>query len=360
MTGASGASRPAAEDPGAPGDPAASPVGEFELLERLAPRLAPDGPELPVGYGDDAAVIDLGGAAACVTVDAIVEGRHFVWELSTPDDVGWKAVAVNVSDLAAMGADPTAAVVALGRPADLGASSVEALYDGMAAAAAHWGLDLAGGDVVRTDQLVVALTLLGRIDPARAVRRRGARPGDRLVCVGSLGAAAAGLELGIAGHRTPEPLLAAHRRPRGLVTAGRALADAGTHAMIDISDGLGADLGHVAHASGVAIDVWGASLPVPPEVWEAADALGKDPWSLVCAGGEDFALVAAVAPDDAAEVARRAGAAEGVPAAVVGEILESEGEPRVTLHLDGQRRDLRRLGYDHYRDDDPRDQGGPT
>lgn len=323
-------------------------IGEFELIARLAPRLVTGGPDLPVGHGDDAAVIDLEGAAACLAVDAVVEGRHFAWELSEPADVGWKALAVNVSDIAAMGAEPSAAVVALGRPADLAAERVEELYDGMAEAADHWGVALVGGDTVRTEELIVALTLLGRADPSRVVRRHGARPGDAIVCVGPLGAAGAGLRLALAGHDVPPGLLQAHRRPRGLVEAGRALAAGGATAMIDVSDGLGADLGHLAQASGVSVTVAAERLPVADEVVAAAEALDSDLWELVCGGGEDFALVAAAAPEEAARLAETAGATEGVVGAVIGEVLPAHGAPSVRLTVDGQVRDLDTLGYDHY------------
>lgn len=327
-------------------------IGEFELIERLAPRLSPGSSRVPIGHGDDAAVIDLGGSQACLAVDAIVEGRHFSWGLSTPADVGWKALAVNVSDIAAMGAEPVAAVIALGRPGGFDPDDVEALYDGMAAAARHWSVDLVGGDTVHTEQLVVALTLLGRVDADRAVRRSGARPGEAVVCVGPLGAAAAGLQLALAGHDAPAALLGAHRRPPARIAAGRVLADGGVTAMIDVSDGLGADLGHLARASGVTVRVDASALPVADGVLDAAARLGDDPWGLVCGGGEDFALVATAPPELAAGLVATAGAAEGVAAAVIGDVRPPEPAPAVELDVDGEVRDLAWLGYDHYAEEE--------
>jgi thiamine-monophosphate kinase len=327
-------------------------TGEFTLIAQLGRYLAPAGGPVLLGHGDDAAVVDLQGGAAVLAVDALVEGRHWLAAVSSFEDVGWKAVAVNCSDLAAMGASPVAAVVALHRPDRVTAAQVEALYRGMAEAAGVYGTALVGGDTVASDTLAVSVTVLGRVEAGREVRRAGARPGDALVCVGGLGAAAAGLGEATAG-ATPDPgradprLLQAHRRPRALLAAGHALAEAGATAMIDVSDGLGADIAHICRASGVSAELRLDDLPVADGVLAAADRLGIDRVTAV-AGGEDYALVAALPPERAEEAVAGAAAAEGVPGAVVGRIVDPARRPLVGLVTASGVVDLSGRGYDHY------------
>jgi thiamine-monophosphate kinase len=326
-------------------------LGEFELIRRLGPFLAGAGEGVAVGSGDDAAVLDLGDRWVCLAVDVVVEDVHFRRDLSSLADVGWKAVAVNCSDIAAMGARPTAAVVGLCRPADLPVADVEELYTGMHEACGRWGLRLVGGDTVKADALALSVTVLGELAPGAAVRRSGGQPGNALVLVGALGAAAAALAQIRAGLRADEALLAVHRRPIALVEAGRVLAEGGATAMIDVSDGLGADLGHVCEASGVGAVVHADDLPVAAGVRAVALRLGLDPLELACGGGEDFALLAAVPADRAGQLAAAAGDAEGVPAAVIGKLVAPDGEDHLAVLklADGTTRDLTDLGFDHYR-----------
>lgn len=322
-------------------------MGEFDLIARIAPLLDRPGGDVLVGHGDDAAVLRIGGRGVCVAVDVLVEGVHFRRDLSSWPDVGWKAIAVNVSDLAAMGATPTAAVVGLCRPSALAEADVEAIYQGMRAACDRWGLRLLGGDTVGGPALVLSVTVLGDLEPDQAVTRGGGRPGDRLVVVGALGGAAAALAQVEAGQRPDGVLLATHRRPVALPAAGRVLAAHGARAMIDVSDGLGADLGHLCAASAVGARLSAVALPVAAGVVEAA---GDDLWRLVCGGGEDFALVAALPVERAKAAAAAASAAEGVPAAVVGALVPRDEGPAILLELpDGGRLVLDRMGYDHFR-----------
>jgi thiamine-monophosphate kinase len=225
-----------------------------------------------------------------------------------------------------------------------------ALYAGMDEACAAWGLQLVGGDTVAAQALALSVTVLGEVAPGRAVTRGGAQPGDALVVVGDLGAAAAALAQVAAGEEPDPALLAAHRRPRALVAAGRILAEHGATAMIDVSDGLGADLGHLCTASGVTATVHWEALPVADGVGAVAAQLGRDVVRLACGGGEDFALLAALPADVAGDAARAAGSAEGVPAAVIGVLAApAAGVPAVQLILpDGTDRDLAGYGYDHY------------
>lgn len=319
--------------------------GEFELIARLAPFLAMGGDDVVVGHGDDAAVIDLDGRGVCLAVDVLVDEVHFRRDISSLEDVGFKAVAVNCSDMAAMGALPSVAVIGLCRPGDLPVADVERLYAGMHEACQRWGLRLVGGDTVAAEALAVSVTVLGDIDTGKAVRRSGARPGDQLVVVGVLGAAAAALAQVKAGGEVDQRLLAVHRRPTAHVSEGRALAELGATAMIDVSDGLGADLGHICAASSVGAVVEAALLPAAEGVGGAAMALGRDSLEFVVGGGDDYALLAAVPPGAVPDVLEATG---GI---VVGRILE--GPPVARLQLaDGTTKDMTQMGWDHYREDD--------
>ena len=314
---------------------------EFELIARLAPFLATAGEGLVVGPGDDAAVIDLDGRGVCLAVDVLVEDVHFLRSLSSMADVGFKSVAVNCSDLAAMGATPTVALVGLCRPSSVPVSDIEELYSGMAEACERWGLRLVGGDTVAAAALAVSVTAMGDVVPDRAVRRSGARPGDRLLVVGMLGAAAAGLALFQSLGVRDDALLAAHRRPIAHVDAGRLLSNGGATAMIDVSDGFGADLLHVCEASQVGAVIHADALPAAPGVAEAARRLDRDPLAFVAGGGDDYALLAAVPPEAAQSLADATG---GV---LVGEMVA--GAVAATLRLaDGTTQDLAGMGWDHY------------
>jgi thiamine-monophosphate kinase len=253
-----------------------------------------------VGAGDDAAVLrPTPGRKLVVTTDVLVEGRHFTAGLSDPEDWGWKAVAVNVSDLAAMGAVARWLVLALTVPDAAVVATLERVYAGIGEACGAFGVALAGGDTSAGPALSLAVTALGEAD--QVVTRAGARPGDRLVVTGPLGAAAAGLALLERGDRSAAALLdrfpglaAAHRRPTPDVRMGPRLARAGATAMIDVSDGLAGDALHLAEASGVGVELRDAALPLAPGVAEAAALLGRDPVGLALGGGEDFVLAAAL------------------------------------------------------------------
>jgi thiamine-monophosphate kinase len=318
-------------------------VAEFELIAAIRHRLAGDGPGLPRGVDDDAAVIAMDGQVVAA-VDALVDGVHVDRRWSSAADLGFKALSVNVSDLAAMGAVPTAALVALLRPSDLPLEEVEGLYEGLCEAGDRWGCQIVGGDTVTAPTLAVAVTVLGRlVDERRILRRDGAREGDLVGVVGGLGLAAAGLELLRAGatdllEQHPE-LAAAHRRPVALVEAAPPLVIAGATAAIDVSDGLGRDLGHVAAASEVRIVVDGARLPVTPGVAAAADHLDRDPLELVVGGGEDQALAFTLPPERLGRLDAALDAV-GLRVHVVGEVVAGSG-----VGLDG--REVAQAGWEH-------------
>ncbi|HVY11252.1 MAG TPA: thiamine-phosphate kinase [Mycobacteriales bacterium] len=278
-------------------DPATGPslreLGEFGLIGLLAARLPQPGSVL-IGPGDDAAVLAAPDGRVVATVDVMVEGRHFRRDWSNGYDVGRRAAAASLADIVAMGATPTALLVGLTAPGDLEAEWALQLADGLREECAPLGAGVAGGDVTAGDAISISVTALGDLGGREPLTRAGARPGDTVVVVGRLGWATAGLALLEAG-LVDHPLAAAHRRPVVSYDLARRLAASDeVSSMIDVSDGLLADLTHVAVASGVAIAVESASLPVDPEVARAAEELGVDPLLWVGAGGDDHAFAATV------------------------------------------------------------------
>lgn len=267
-------------------------MGEFELLERIRERLSPPAPPVRLGSGDDAAIVVPRGATA-TSVDALVDGVHFRRQWSSLAQIGSKALAVALSDLAAMGAEPGEAYVVLGIPDDLDENGCLELLDGIAQVAEDTGTTLAGGDVTRAPVLTLAMTVVGHAEsPDDLVTRSGANPGDVLAITGELGGAAAGLLL--LRSESTDPLVARQLEPRPRLEAGLALAAAGATAMIDLSDGLGGDARHLADASGVGLRIDAGALPVEAGVAEVAQAAGRDPLELATSGGEDYELLAAI------------------------------------------------------------------
>ncbi len=267
-------------------------VGEFAVIDRLTSgRLQPSG--VSVGPGDDAAVVAAPDGRVVVTTDMLVEGRHFRLDWSTPHDVGRKAIAQNAADIEAMGARITGFVVAFGAPTGTPVALAAELSEGMWEEAVKVGAGIVGGDLVASPQWVVSVTALGDLEGRDPVLRGGARPGSVVAVAGELGRSAAGYAVLREGLPGFDELSSRHRAPRPPYGQGRAAAEAGAQAMTDVSDGLLADLGHVAAASGVVIDLRRAALNSDVEaVRAAAQAAAVDPWSLVLAGGEDHALVA--------------------------------------------------------------------
>jgi thiamine-monophosphate kinase len=304
-------------------------VGEFELLARLRARLSEGGARVRLGAGDDAA-ITVPGAATATSVDAVVDGVHFRRELAPLRSIGHKALAAGLSDLAAMGAEPGEAYIVLGLPRDLDEDAALELHGGIESLAGATGVTLAGGDVTRAPALFLAVTVVGHAAGADdLVRRDGASPGDVVAVTGELGGAAAGLGLlerpQLAAELAPE--VAAGLRSRQLeptprLAEGRALAAAGASALIDISDGLGADAAQLAGASGVQLELDLERVPLQAGVPELAAGLGVDPFELVVGGGEDYELIACIAPGRLAAaadaIARSGGALAAIGRAVAG------------------------------------------
>ncbi|MCA2232222.1 thiamine-phosphate kinase [Mycobacterium intracellulare] len=270
-------------------------LGEFAVIDRLvAGRRQPAA--VVLGPGDDAALVAAGDGRTVVSTDMLVQDRHFRLDWSTPHDIGRKAIAQNAADIEAMGARPTAFVVAFGAPGETPAASVDALVDGMWDEAQRVGAGIAGGDLVSCPQWVISVTVLGDLGGREPVRRSGATPGSLVAVAGDLGRSAAGFALWHTGIGGFEELRRRHVVPEPPYGQGAVAAAGGAQAMIDVSDGLIADLRHVADASGVGIDLSTAALAADRDALAAAAAAaGADPWPWVLGGGEDHALVACFA-----------------------------------------------------------------
>jgi len=266
-------------------------LGEFAVIDRLVRGRRQPGAVL-LGPGDDAALVSAGGGPTVVSTDVLVQDRHFRLDWSTPHDVGRKAIAQNAADIEAMGARATAFVVGFGAPGDTPVALVDALVDGMWDEAGRIGAGIVGGDLVGCPQWVLSVTVLGDLDGRAPVLRSGAKAGSVLAVIGELGRSAAGYALWHNGIEGFDEIRGRHLVPQPPYGQGAVAAAAGAQAMIDVSDGLIADLRHVAEASGVGIDLSTAALAADHDaLTAAAAAVGVDPWPWVLGGGEDHALV---------------------------------------------------------------------
>jgi thiamine-monophosphate kinase len=319
--------------------------GEFALIDQLARLVPADHPDLMAGIGDDAAVIDHAfpdDDHLLVTTDMLVENCHFRKEWATAGQIGIKSVACNASDIAAMGGRPTFMFVSLALPPDTDVDWTRSLYRGMADACRRYGIVLAGGDTTRSGAITISITLLGRVAPALLCLRSHATPGDLLCVSGPLGGSAAGLALLAAGLALPDYLQEKHLSPGcrlDLVPAIAPLAGA----MIDISDGLAAEVNHICDQSGTGADITAADIPIHDQVRDAARRTGTDPLKFALSGGEDFELLFSITPEN-----HQALSAQGIRATVVGQVTAPEAGRRLCL-ADGSIVPLEG-GYNHFSD----------
>lgn len=331
--------------------PAGGAPGEFEFIERIAAVLEAQGVagRGEAAIGDDCAVVHVGDERMLLACDMLVEGRHFLRDRLVPANLGYKALAVNVSDIAAMGGTPLHAVLALSFPPDAGIAFVEGVATGVAQAALRFGVSVVGGDTTAGQAIVLDVAVTGVLPAGRAVTRGGARPGDLLCVTGSLGGSDGGLRVLMTGRAVSstlrphaEALVLRHQRPEPRVAAGVAAAGAGASAMIDISDGLVADVGHIARRSGVAIDIVSAAVPLAPGLSEVGEVLGFDASASALRGGEDYELALTVASERFDEL-RAAVEGSGVGLTVIGEVREGRG-----VSVDGSAV-AGATGWDHFR-----------
>jgi len=318
-----------------PGTSTLGEVGEFALVEVLTAD-APLAEDVLLGPGDDAAVLAVDGPVV-TSVDVLVQDVHFKLGWSEPGDIGRKAIAVNVADLEAMGARATGVVLGFSAPPHLQLRWVREFAAGVAQECRAAGVSLLGGDTTRSRDITLSVTVLGGLDGRAPVRRSGARAGDVVALCGRTGWAAAGLAVLGRGFRSPRAVVEAQRVPQVPYGAGAVAAAAGATAMLDVSDGLVGDLGHVARASGVVLDLHRDAFEVPDPLQAVAAATGADPYALLLTGGEDHAL-AATFPGPAA-----------VPDGwrVVGEVRAASAGEAVGVLVDGSPWDSAG-GYDHF------------
>ncbi|MDQ7029288.1 MAG: thiamine-phosphate kinase [Ardenticatenia bacterium] len=336
-------------------------VGEFGLIARLARIVGSERPDVVVGIGDDVAVLDVGGPRWLVaTVDAHVEGVHFLRHLITPQQLGRRALAVNISDIAATGGEPAFALVSLVLSESEEVEWLEELYRGLRAEAERAGVAVVGGNIARSPgPMIIDITLLGHVRPEHMLRRNGARPGDVVLVTGTLGDAAAGLRLLLnpspdlaAPYALPvaerEALVSRLMTPTPRLAESRVVARAGlATAMVDISDGLSSDVGHICTASRVGVRLWADRLPVSDSTRRVACLLGVPAWELALSGGEDYELCFTVPRRVALDLAARVTNETGTPVTAVGEVLPPEAGRRLVLP-GGQDVPLEARGWEHF------------
>lgn len=333
-----------------------SSLGEFPLIHRVAQRLPAYRPDVRVGVGDDVAVLEQDeGTYLLATCDIQVEGVHFLRDRITPYQLGRKAAAINLSDIAAMGGEPLHFLVSLALPPDTEVAWVDALYDGLREEASRYGADIVGGNMAKIGgPIVVDLFLLGQVPREHLLLRSGARPGDEVWVTGFLGDSAAGLTLLLQPDLPVEEavrgaVLAAHLTPTPRVREGQVIARRGqATAMIDLSDGLSSDIGHICEESRVGVRLWAERLPISPAARQVAGLAGKWAWQWALGGGEDYELCFTAPPGAGQELATAVREATGTQVTQVGEILPEDAGRWLRLE-DGSEVPLMGAGWDHFR-----------
>lgn len=330
-------------------------LGEFGLISRLTAGLASH-PDVLVGVGDDCAVLDLGGEQVLLaTCDALLDGEHFLRAVATPEQIGRHAMAVNLSDIASMGGVPRYALVSLLLSADLPITFMDGVYRGLRLEAERYGAVIIGGNITRSPgSLGIDITLLGQARRDAVLLRSGAQPGDALLVTGWLGEAAAGLQLLLhpelaACSAVAERLKLAQLVPVPRVPEGRVLADLGVvTAMLDVSDGLAADLGHLCEQSVVGAQVDEAALPIHEATRQAAQLAGQSALDWALFGGEDYQLLFTAPPAAVSHIKEMLMITTGTMVSVIGEILPADAG-LILRAPDGSSRLLAARGWDHLR-----------
>lgn len=325
-----------------------SELGEFGLIQRLASILGDSGgAQTLVGIGDDAAVWRSGDSVLLATTDTMVSGVHFLPEWRAWQDIGWKALASNVSDIAAMGGTPEAALVTLALPQGQAVADIDALYRGLRECAQAYNVSVLGGDVISASQLVITVAVIGRAQVDAAgdpllLRRDAARPGEAIAVTGTLGDSAAGLALLKQGKAADAPLARAHLRPKPPLALATAAALAGVRCGIDISDGLAQDLGHICRQSGVGAELRAEAIPLSVELRQYFPLEAQ---AMACGGGEDYQLLLVARENVLAEVQQKT----GETLTIIGRIVDDSRHAVRLFDESGGELTLPSAGWEHLR-----------
>ena len=308
-------------------------IGEFGLIDKIYRK--PRNKDILVGIGDDAAVVKVGGKLLVVTTDTMVEGDHFSFAYFTPEQVGKKAIEVNVSDIGAMGGIPKYALVSLVLPEDIDVEIIDKIYEGMRQVGTKYGVEIIGGNITHGKQLVIDIDMIGEVKKENLCLRRDAKPGDFILVSGDLGASTAGLNMFLKKIKGQEYVKKKHLEPKAKFQKVKYFLKY-INAMIDVSDGLASEVGHICEQSKVGAVIYGDNIPIKDETWQAAKAVGKDPLDYALYGGEDFELVFTVSEENLGKV-------KGF---LVGEITKRKG---AYLYSRGKEELIKKHGYDHFK-----------
>ncbi|EAX46885.1 thiamine-monophosphate kinase [Thermosinus carboxydivorans Nor1] len=326
-------------------------IGEFGLIDLIQTDAIQEPGTVVVGIGDDAAVLlPTPRQLQLLTADMLVEGVHFDLGRTTAWQLGYKAIAVNLSDIAAMGGVPRHAVISLALPRQIPVEFVVNLYQGMKEICREFRVNIVGGDTVASPHgLIINVAVMGEVEPTQLVRRSGAQVGDMVAVTGVLGSSAAGLDLlsldNWAEYDFAWPLVTAHLTPRPQVKAGQLLGLYGATSMDDISDGLASEAHEIAKASKVGLRIEAKLVPLAPELKQAAAMLGKEPLDYALYGGEDYQLVFTIGRE---KLQALSAVDFGVPLTVIGEVTEAADGVKLVMD-DGVEQELAPRGYNHFR-----------
>lgn len=333
-------------------------IGEFGLIDLIQQILQKEGmssPEVKVGIGDDCACFrPHPGYGILVTCDCVVEGRHYLPEHITPLDLGRRTMALNISDIGAMGGRPLYALVSLGLKTDTLISDIEAIYRGFIAELKPFEASIIGGNLTMSEgPLFLDVTLIGEVKEGNMVQRSGARAGDAILITGYPGQAAVGLQLLLnAGHAAEalhdHPLVRAYNTPSHRALEGEAIAASGyATAMIDTSDGLPGDLGHICRESNVGAVLIREQLPISEDMRQAASQLGMNPYEMVLNNSDDYELLITCSPDHVGHICSAIAALSNVPVTEVGRITDTTEGIKLMLP-DGTQQEIKPAGWDHF------------
>jgi len=330
-----------------------SDIGEFGFIESIRKDCLTTLDEVIKGIGDDCAVFrSSGDRVLLLTTDMLVEDIHFVRDTITPHQLGGKAIAVNLSDIAAMGGRPLVALISVAIPAEREIEELQELYRGMKDICGRYRVDIVGGDTVASpDKLVINVSVVGDANEGQVLYRSGARPGDKIYLTGTVGDSSAGLRILRGKISAPGPLrdhfIKAHNEPQPLIETGGIIAQSRlATAMIDLSDGLISDLGHICEESGVGAFLFRDRIPLSSELEKVAGYAGFNPLELALSGGEDYALLATVPEKNAKKFEQVCKENGSWPLFLIGDIQEEGGIRMMTA--DGSVEKLRPKGFDHF------------